>query len=450
MGKVRKAFYRVSVLCIAVLISSASFATIGLAQSVGTLDQRREQLFSSMLSDPANLDLAFEYAALSVQAGDLEGAISTLERMLIFSPGLPRLQLELGVLYYRLGSYDSAHSYFQAVLDRPDVPPEVIENVRLYEVAIEKAGAPQRFSGVAVLGTRYQTNANLAPLNREINLNGLPFLLNPANTAQPDFNVYGALNLHYTHDLQSQGDLFEADLTLYGAGYADLDNLNILLGELTAGPVFNMNRFGIPNTLMGVYGIINGINVGGDFYSHGAGGGVRLVSRPNFRTSINLKAEVRQRWYENSVARPLNSDRDGVQFKGIMDLDYLLNSKWTLLARLHGDTEQTNRDYHDHWEAGGSVGLRRAFQSPLPTLPGTWSVTGRTGIAFRDYGGPDPTINPTLTQHDREFFVSGGLVAPIKDNFSWFLDSEFRVVDSNYDTSDLNNFSVSTGIIKRF
>lgn len=30
--------------------------------------------------------------------------------MLIFAPNTPRLQLELGILYYRLGSYEIARS----------------------------------------------------------------------------------------------------------------------------------------------------------------------------------------------------------------------------------------------------------------------------------------------------------------------------------------------------
>src|SRR5687768_2070429 len=52
-------------------------------------EARRQALFQRMLTDPSNLDYAFEYAALSEQVGDLEAAISTLERMLVFAPGLP-------------------------------------------------------------------------------------------------------------------------------------------------------------------------------------------------------------------------------------------------------------------------------------------------------------------------------------------------------------------------
>jgi cytochrome c-type biogenesis protein CcmH/NrfG len=61
------------------------------------IEARRQALLQQMLQDPSNLDVAFEYASLSSQVGDYEAAISTLERMLIFAPNTPRLQLELGI-----------------------------------------------------------------------------------------------------------------------------------------------------------------------------------------------------------------------------------------------------------------------------------------------------------------------------------------------------------------
>ena len=93
----------------------------GTADRAG-IESRRQALFQRMLADPSSLDLAFEYAALSEQVGDLEAAISTLERMRVFAPGLPRLQFELGVLYYRLGSWSTAKSYFTTVMQQPIVP----------------------------------------------------------------------------------------------------------------------------------------------------------------------------------------------------------------------------------------------------------------------------------------------------------------------------------------
>ena len=49
-----------------------------------------------MIRQPANLDVLFRFASVASQTGDLEGAISALERMLLINANLPRVRLELG------------------------------------------------------------------------------------------------------------------------------------------------------------------------------------------------------------------------------------------------------------------------------------------------------------------------------------------------------------------
>ena len=77
------------------------------------LQAERSALFEYLLANPADLDASFRYAALSVRVGDLEAAIQVFQRMLIYAPGMPRLQLELGLLYHRLGANETARQYLQ-------------------------------------------------------------------------------------------------------------------------------------------------------------------------------------------------------------------------------------------------------------------------------------------------------------------------------------------------
>ena len=53
------------------------------------LRAEQAQLFTEMFAAPADLDLMFRYALVSIRLQDYEAAISTLERILIYDPALP-------------------------------------------------------------------------------------------------------------------------------------------------------------------------------------------------------------------------------------------------------------------------------------------------------------------------------------------------------------------------
>ncbi len=78
-----------------------------------------------MLKEPGNLELVFKYASAATKVGDLEGAVGAYEGMLILDLDLPRVRLELGILYFRLKSYDVARTNLEAALQSPKLSPEV-------------------------------------------------------------------------------------------------------------------------------------------------------------------------------------------------------------------------------------------------------------------------------------------------------------------------------------
>ena len=80
--------------------------------------------FQDSLSKPADPDTLVKFAAAAIKIGDLEGAISALDRLLLIDGENPEVQLELGVLYFRLGSLEAARSYLAAARDSPRAPPE--------------------------------------------------------------------------------------------------------------------------------------------------------------------------------------------------------------------------------------------------------------------------------------------------------------------------------------
>jgi len=153
-----------AVLVVGVIVPAhATDSSSAQPMSSDQLNARRQSILQQMIANPGDLDLALQYSELSAQAGDYEGAISTLERMLIYAPNTPRLQLELGILYYKIGSYDMARSYFATVLANPNVPPSIASQVRVYIQQVAVEADPPPFSGTWYTGIRWESDANSAP-----------------------------------------------------------------------------------------------------------------------------------------------------------------------------------------------------------------------------------------------------------------------------------------------
>ena len=281
-----------------------------------------------MLQDPSNLDVAFEYASLSSQVGDYEAAISTLERMLIFAPNTPRLQLELGILYYKLGSYEVARSYFAQVIANPSVPQKIAAKVRLYLQQLAIEAEPPAFAGSIFSGIRWESNANSAPATQNITLNGLDFTLDSTVGGCSDWSAVNIGTLHYGYDLKNQGDRIEFDFLTYNASYFDLTDINLNFFEATLGPSFNLRRVGIEKSRFYVYGIGDEVLLGNDQYFAAGGGGLRFLSFAAPRSALDLRLETRVRQFTNTNDRPTNTLRDGAADTVRRDL-LLLSCAWT-------------------------------------------------------------------------------------------------------------------------
>jgi tetratricopeptide (TPR) repeat protein len=410
---------------------------------------RRKILFAKMMADPANLDVAFEYAALSSQAGDLESAISTLERMLIFAPNVPRLQLELGVLYYRLGSYQLAQNYLTAALQAPDVPAEVRARVEPYLAEIHNRTAIDRFNGTITFGTRYQSNANGGASSDIVNIGGIPLLLSDAALADSDVNGFVLGNFIYSHDLASQGDRFDAQLLTYGAFYNDHHEINTGLAELTFGPVISLDRFGFDKTDFGIYGILGGVMLHGDPYRWSGGIGARLAKAFTRDTRGELRVEYRYQDYRDSDLRPTASDRTGSNINIIGTLRHQITNRFAAYAGLEGERHDARRGYESYWSLGGTIGGVYLLDPLIGNGSQPWTANLSFGVLDRSYDDPDSQI-ASYDRHDVETFVQGILTIPLRETWSMQAVASYRNVDSNYDIDKFDNVSVSLGFTKSF
>jgi tetratricopeptide (TPR) repeat protein len=201
-----------------------------------------------MLADPADLDKSFAYAELAIRAGDYEGAIGALERMLIYNPALPRVRLELGVLYFRLGSYAIAKSYLIKAAAGEDVPDVVKKRIAAYLEEIEKRSSRHRFSGALYGGFRYQSNANAGPDGTGVTILGVPATLSDVFTSKNDWNgflsgafrhVWDPQHENVTNVAEISGEKItptseDAGVLSRGEGYLLVANLSSRIASISA------------------------------------------------------------------------------------------------------------------------------------------------------------------------------------------------------------------------
>ena len=232
-------------------------------------------LFKRLLLKPDDLDAGFRYAELETELGDYEAAIGALERMLYYNPNLPRVKLQLGVLYFHLRSYEMARNYFDAVLNAPDMPSDIRTEVQTYVAAVDKAVAINQLSIYGQFGLAYQTNANAGPNSPNVLALGQNALLSPQFQKTPDWNAFGLVTVHDFYDFNDQrGDGWESDLIAYYSQQFKVTRLDLGLVELRTGPRIGIGDYG--GLTVHPYAIGNVLTLGGANYLNTAGAGVSL------------------------------------------------------------------------------------------------------------------------------------------------------------------------------
>jgi Flp pilus assembly protein TadD len=83
-------------------------------------------------ANPSDPETLARFADAAIRFGDMEGAISAMERLLLINGGQPELKLELGVLHYRMGSRQAAVHYLAAAQSAPDASPYVQERADVF------------------------------------------------------------------------------------------------------------------------------------------------------------------------------------------------------------------------------------------------------------------------------------------------------------------------------
>jgi len=416
------------------------------AQTPSYLGRDLDPLFQGILNRPSDFNNALQYAALA-PAADIESSISTYEQLLFYNPHLASVRFELGVLYFRLGSYEMARAYFESALKMKDMTPALRQRTEDLIAVIDKKLQPDQFTGYVSIGLRYQTNAALGPGSQTVLASGLLFN-NTKFAARPDGNWFGAFGLNYVHDFENQrGDTFEVSTLGYDAQQFKLHQFDIGLVELRAGPRFGIQSATVSGLSVKPYVIATGGTLADTAYYGSLGGGLTVHVKAG-DVSLDPYVEVVQQTFRNLTLYPLASGMSGdLSTVGLLASGPVYGSLGfqARASYAHADDHFTPYGYNS-W--AGDLWLPWNF-SPLGDGR-LWTLTPTAGVSWWQYRAPDPTIDPNTTPHIVEWRVGLGLEVPIWKLLNLGVLAQYRADVSNIPAFSMRDFSIAAGPTLRF
>jgi len=454
--------------CIIVLVvlfaSAWAAAQTAPDQDRARLEAEKASLFGQMLRNPANLDVTFAYADVSARLGDYEAAVSALERMLLFNPDLPRVQLELGALYFRMGSYTLARAYFaRAAAGNP--PPEVRARIDQYLAEIEKGESRHHLSGYVFFGGQYQSDANVAPGSPLILSPIGPVLLNNQFTKQASGSLFGSGSTLYSYDFETQNrDTLDITTVTYLNHYVNpaVTRLDLSLLEVTAGPRFNFPNgglFGEKPASVKPYIIGDEVGLGWNQYFAAIGTGIEYDQIVWNDLALKSIFEFRHKGFTNAPDRPLSTGLGGSDKLVSLSATKPITANSTLNLQFDYLDQSTQLPFYTNnsYAIAGSYWVR--YDDPIRLTPSPWETSIFLGRAWSNYASPDPCCNTSgnpaiffstssqLTQRWR-FGVTQTL--PVAANAAIVVQLERDIVSSNLPLYAYTNTSVLIGPQIRF
>jgi tetratricopeptide (TPR) repeat protein len=392
-----------------------------------------------LLKDPGNLDLLYEYAQLAINEGNFESAVGVLEGMLVISRNQPRVLLELGVLYQRLGSPETAYSYLRRAKELSPAESEIalIADEYLREVD-NKEESPHSLTGVLRTGLRYQSNPTFSPDAELIRSGGYSIPLPQSQRREGSSNGMLFSRIDHRYRMSEQASL-SSDIVAYATVYDNTNQLNFALLDFSTGPQFASSKNAAGQFTVRPYLTLQGSILDDSQMEQAAGVGLEFNSTLGTNTLVKTKYQFRDVEYKNADSRPLASLQGGNEHS--LDLRYSteLLREHLIEIGLFGRYRDAERKFLEAEQYDISLRYSVKFDNFLFQDQQKMTFTPFVVRRFVEYGDPDPAIDPSVTRRDRVWRVGLNYQLPLVKSWSVLMDMEHLAGNSNIINYDVVN-----------
>lgn len=363
------------------------------AEALRPLEPGRKVTYEDVLQHPDDVELNYFYAQSQVAAGELRGAASTLERILLLTPDLARVRLLYGVVLFRLDNLSEADREFRAVAKLP-MADSLREEVDFYLEQIALRRKTTRYSAGFTGGMQWDSNRNAGPDGGRILFLDTPLDL-VTGKKKSDFSGLLLAGLHAKHDLGfDAGHALIGGLQFYGQKQFDETNLDLMSISGETGGLYRSPVADVQPSLFGSY-----LRLGGESYVSTVGSGVRVNHR--FSKSLDVFARFRfdYEFFERLDDSPTTDRRTGARVQTIAGATW---TPWPTL-RFDGGAGVLHKHAEEQFYT---------YTGPTTFVSGTWLLgqgqflLSTFSYEYDAYRGHDPIVSHNAR---RDSIYTGGV-----------------------------------------
>ena len=439
-----------------------AFCTSAIAQTAAQalMERQSQDAFRQLLDQPEDLSLWSNYAQLLVKAGNYEGGIAAMERLLL-DPGTgPGVRLEVAALYFRLGSYAMAETMVRTALADSRLQGEQ----RALAVALladaMKRNQRSQLSGSFAFGLRHQTNPTYRTDRSEVFSAGVLGPLADSQRPDADNDINLGLRIQHLYDLDLQNSAsiastFGAALVDYRsssgrrleAGLNRPHDLQVL--DFTTGLQFKPFPGSVSGLTLRPHILLSSLVAQRHQFMRSHGVGLDLAWRPNERTLLEMTLDGQDRDFANRV--------------DITDANLLEGRLYGLRARVSREVvpgqvvtgevvlrrNRTERDFYDYDSQEVRITYAVSYASPI-AKGGWWTTAFWLGALRRSYDAPYTAVSAIETRKDRELRFGVSHTMPITPAWSLMFMADHSRNSAKLPNYRYKNTSVSGAVVRTF
>ena len=428
--------------------------------AAAVLDRQTDDAFRQVLQQPQDLGLWSKYAQLLVQAGNYEGGIAALERLLLDPNASPDLRVDIAALYFRLGSYAMSESMLREALadNRLQGDKRALAQALLADVA--KRNQRSQFSGSIALGLRHQSNPTFRTDRAQVLSAGVlgPVAADQRPDADNDVNLGVRVQHLYDLDMQNSGTI-ASNFAAYVVGYQSSSG-----SQLSANPTkpydlvvldFNTGfQFKpMPAQLSGLtlrpHVILTNVSAQQHQYLRNEGLGLDLAYRPNERTFFDFTLYGQHRHFADRIDIVNANLLDGRLYSLRGRVSHEVRPGHIVTGELALRRNRAGRDFYDFDSNEAKVTYSAVYANPF-AAGSYWSTAVWLGAVRRSYGAPDATVTAADTREDREWRFGVSQTVSLAPAWSLVLAAEHVRNNANLPNFRYKNTSLSGVVVRSF